>query len=123
MEPIIVSGSLAYDRIMKFPGKFREHFHSDKMHALSVSFVVDTLQESFGGTAGNIAYNLSLLKENPILLSAVGGDFKKYRDYLKNLGIGTSSTQLEERIATAVGHIITDDEDNQIAAFYAGALL
>lgn len=121
MESILVSGSIAYDRIMKFPGKFRDHFHVDKMHALSVSFVVNTLDESFGGTAGNIAYNLALLKQNPLLLCAVGGDFQKYRDHLQKAGVDVGTTQLEARIPTAVGHIITDDEDNQIAAFYAGA--
>jgi adenosine kinase len=122
MNPILVSGSLAYDRIMKFPGKFREHFHADKMHVLSVSFVVNTLEESFGGTAGNIAYNLALLREKPIIVSAVGGDFQKYREHLQKLGIDTNAMQLEIRIPTAVGHVITDDEDNQIAAFYAGAM-
>jgi len=122
MEPILISGSMAYDRIMKFPGRFGEHFHADKMHVLSVSFVVNTLEESFGGTAGNIAYNLALLHGKPVILAAVGGDFQKYRDYFEKRGIDTGDLQLEMRIATAVGHIITDDDDNQIAAFYAGAM-
>lgn len=122
MNSILISGSLAYDRIMKFPGKFKEHIHADKMHVLSVSFVVNTLEESFGGTAGNIAYSLSLLKESPTILSAIGGDFQHYREHLQKLEIRTDHLQLEIRIPTAVGHIITDDEDNQIAAFYAGAM-
>lgn len=122
MDSILVSGSIAYDRIMKFPGKFREHFHLEKMHALSVSFVVNTLDESFGGTAGNIAYNLALLKQNPQLLCAVGGDFQKYREHLQKVGVDLHTVQVEARIPSAVGHIITDDEDNQIAAFYAGAM-
>jgi adenosine kinase len=122
MNEILVSGSIAYDRIMKFPGKFKDHFHADKMHALSVSFAVTTLDESFGGTAGNIAYNLALLHEKPIVLAAVGGDFQKYREHWQKLGIDPSATQREMSIPTAVGHIITDDEDNQIAAFYPGAM-
>jgi adenosine kinase len=84
--------------------------------------VVTTLDESFGGTAGNIAYNLALLHEKPVVIAAVGGDFQKYRDHLQKLGIDTSATQREMSIPTAVAHIVTDDEDNQIAAFYAGAM-
>ncbi len=122
MNSVLVSGSIAYDRIMKFPGKFRDHFHADKLHALSVSFVVNTLEDTYGGTAGNIAYNLSLLKEKPIILAAVGGDFQKYREHLDKLSISTANLQIENRVATAVAHIVTDDEDNQIAAFYAGAM-
>jgi adenosine kinase len=122
MEPVLISGSLAYDRIMKFPGRFRDHFHADKMHVLSVSFVVNTLEESFGGTAGNIAYNLALLGGKPVIISAAGGDFAKYREHLQKIGIDTGDTQLEIRIPTAVGHVITDDEDNQITAFYVGAM-
>jgi adenosine kinase len=108
---------------MKFPGKFKEHMHVDKMHALSVSFVVNTLEESFGGTAGNIAYNLALLQCAPTILAAVGGDFEKYREHLQKLNVHhLDSLQIEERVPTAVAHIITDDDDNQIAAFYPGAL-
>src|SRR3954465_840757 len=98
MNHILVSGSLAYDRIMKFPGKFRDHFHADKMHVLSVSFVVNTLEDSYGGTAGNIAYSLALLHENPIIVSAVGGDFQKYREHLQKMNIDTGTLQLEMRI-------------------------
>jgi adenosine kinase len=122
MNPVIISGSMAYDRIMNFPGKFRDHIYADKMHALSVSFLVNTLEESFGGTAGNIAYSLALLKSSPIILAAVGGDFQKYRKHLQKHGILIDYLQLEERIPTAVAHVITDEEDNQIAAFYAGAM-
>jgi len=122
MDRVLISGSMAYDRIMKFPGKFKEHIHVDKIHALSVSFTVNTLEESFGGTAGNIAYNLALLGGDPLIISAVGGDFEKYREYLSGRGISLAGLQLELRVPTAVGHIITDDEDNQISAFYAGAM-
>lgn len=122
MHRILVSGSIAYDRIMNFPGTFKEHFQADKMHVLSVSFVVDSLDESFGGTAGNIAYNLSLLNETPVVMSSVGHDFKKYRDRFDELKIDTTSIQVSELIPTAVAHIITDESDNQISAFYPGAL-
>src|ERR1041385_6573529 len=122
MSTILISGSLAYDRIMNFPGSFKDHFHADKMHALSVSFVVNTLEQSFGGTAGNIAYNLSLLGEKPAILAAVGGDFGEYWDRLHQLGVNTETIQRESTIPTAVGHIITDADDNQITAFFAGAM-
>jgi adenosine kinase len=122
MSSILVSGSLAYDRIMAFPGKFREHIHEDKMHVLSVSFVVSTLQESFGGTAGNIAYTFSLLGQHPSVISTAGGDFGKYYDRLQQLGIHTQAIQRADDVPTATGHIITDAENNQITAFYIGAM-
>lgn len=122
MHNILVSGSVAYDRIMNFRGTFKEHFHPDKIHVLSVSFVVDSLEESYGGTAGNIAYNFYLLKQNPIVVSSAGHDFDKYREYFRTLGISTDSVQTSQLEATATAHVITDDEDNQIAAFYPGAL-
>lgn len=87
-----------------------------------MSFLVDSLEESFGGTAGNIAYNLALFGETPLILSSAGHDFDKYRDYFEKLHIPTDSVQLSELEPTAVAHIITDDEDNQISAFYPGAL-
>jgi adenosine kinase len=107
---------------MKFPGRFKDHFHTEKMHALSVSFVVNTMEETFGGTAGNIAYSLALLQASPAIIAAVGGDFAKYHEHFERLGISTAQTQLEPRVPTAVAHVITDDDDNQIAAFYPGAL-
>ncbi len=122
MARILVSGSIAYDRIMNFRGTFKEHFHPDKLHVLSVSFLVDSLEESFGGTAGNIAYNLSLLGEEPTILSVAGKDYDKYREYFRKCGISSESIQISELEPTAVAHVITDDEDNQISAFYPGAL-
>jgi len=122
MNRILVSGSLAYDRIMDFPGLFKDNFHPEKLHALSVSFLVDTLGESLGGTAGNIAYNLALLGEEPTLISCAGNDFEKYRAQFAKLGIDTASVQIESDVPTAVAHVITDTADNQITAFYAGAM-
>ena len=75
---ILVSGSLAYDRIMDFPGKFVDHLLPDKLHILNVCFMVGGLKEKFGGTAGNIAYNLALLGEKPLILAAAGQDFDRY---------------------------------------------
>ena len=121
-KKILVSGSLAYDRIMTFPGLFSDHLLPDKLHALSVSFTVDTLEQSFGGTAGNIAYGLSMLGETSALLAVAGKDFGVYDEWLKNCKIDTSSIQRETDVNTASAHIITDKADNQITAFYPGAL-
>lgn len=117
---IIVSGSVVYDRIMNFPGSFKEHILPEKVHILNVSFVVDRLKESFGGTAGNIAYNLSLLKESPIVLGIVGNDFSKYEKRLKKLKIDASQIKKVRGKLTASAHIITDQDDNQISSFCPG---
>lgn len=122
MNRILVSGSLAYDRIMDYPGLFKEHFHPEKVHVLSVSFLVDTLEESRGGTAGNIAYNLALLGEQPTLIASAGNDFEKYRAQFTKIGIDTESVQIESDVPTAVAHVITDTTDSQISAFYLGAM-
>ena len=118
---IIVSGSLAYDRIMDFPGRFREHILPDKIHLLNVSFVLEKFAEKFGGTAGNIAYNLRLLDEHPAVIGAVGRDFRPYFQHLSILDIDTRHIKSFNDEYTAVAHIITDLDDNQISAFYPGA--
>lgn len=121
-KTILVSGSLAYDRIMNFPDHFKNHIMPDKLHVLNVSFVVETVQERFGGTAGNIAYNLRLLGERPIIISALGEDGGRYREHLEREGIETSHIAIVSERKTAFAHIITDLDDNQISAFHAGAL-
>lgn len=121
MAHILVSGSLAYDHIMVFPGKFRDHFVPEKLHSLSVAFVVESLTASFGGTAGNIAYNLRLLNEHPHLLACVGNDFARYEEWLTQQGIDPSTIQKEPDVQTSAANIITDKEDSQITAFYPGA--
>ena len=83
---IFVTGSIAYDYIMVFPGRFRDHILPDKMHVLSVSFLVDSLTRLRGGTGANIAYNLGLLKERPVLVGSVGEDFAEYRSWLEGHG-------------------------------------
>ncbi len=117
---ILVSGSIAYDRIMVFPGLFRDHFLPEKMHALSVSFSIEKLTEGFGGTGGNIAYNLSLLGQQAVLCSAAGNDFERYREWLVGRGVEVGSIVISEK-PTAGAYVMTDMEDNQITAFHFGA--
>lgn len=123
MTTVLVSGSLAFDRIMDFPGLFRDHFVEGKLHNINVSFVVDHFDENRGGTAGNIAYNLALLNLSPRIVSAVGDDFASYRSALEAIGVNVSSVRVIPGEKTAAAHIITDKADNQITAFYPGALL
>lgn len=121
MAKILVSGSLAYDRIMDFPGFFSSHFVPEKLHTLSVSFEVEKFSENFGGCAGNIAYNLALLGEEPVILSTAGKDFEKYDAYLKERKIDTESIHRDGKDLTSSAYIMTDKADNQITAFYPGA--
>lgn len=121
MPKILVSGSLAYDRIMDFPGLFKDHFLPDKLHNLNISFNVESLEEHFGGTAGNIAYNLALLGKKPTILSNAGSDFKKYAEHLDKQGILLESIPLIQDQLTSSAFIITDMGDNQITAFHMGA--
>lgn len=106
---------------MDFPGKFRDHFLPDKLHSISVGFPVSTPVEQFGGTAGNIAYTLSLLGEHPEIIGSVGSDFSSFREHLLKHGIGTESVQVIEDGSTASAYTITDEDDNQISAFSGGA--
>jgi adenosine kinase len=107
---------------MVFPGKFRDHILADKMHVLSVSFLVDSLKRWRGGTGANIAYNLALLGEKPVLVGTVGDDFSDYRLLLESKGVDTSGTKLIAGDSTASCFINTDLQDNQITAFYPGAM-
>lgn len=118
---IFVSGSLAYDRIMDFSGRFRDHILPEKIHILNVSFVVDKIKEGFGGTAGNIAYNLALLGEKPKVLGVVGDDFGKYKKWLSEKNVDISKIKIASGSLTAAAHIMTDQDDNQISAFYPGS--
>jgi len=119
---ILVSGSLAYDRIMDFPGKFAEHILPEKIHILNVCFVIEDMRENFGGTAGNIAYALSLLGENPTVIAAAGRDFGPYREWLHKNSISTRYVTLIQEVLTAGAYITTDKADNQITAFNPGAM-
>ena len=111
---IFVSGSLALDRIMDFPGRFSDHILPEKVHELNVSFNVDGMVERFGGTAGNIAYALSLLDEKPTVLATIGHDYERYFQWLKRNGISTDSIRIVEEKFTASAYIITDQAGNQI---------
>ena len=119
---IFVSGSLALDRIMDFPGRFSDHILPEKVHELNVSFNVDGMVERFGGTAGNIAYALSLLDEKPTVLATIGHDYERYFQWLKRNGISTDSIRIVEEEFTASAYIITDQAGNQITAFNSGAM-
>lgn len=119
---ILVSGSLAYDRIMDYPGRFRDSILPDKIHSLNVSFTVTDLRESFGGTAGNIAYNLALLGHQPVVAAAAGRDFEPYRRWLKRHRVDDRVIRLVPSQPTASVTIITDRDDNQISGFYVGAM-
>lgn len=119
---IYISGSLAYDRIMNFPGKFADHILPEKIHILNVCFLIDRLEEKRGGTAGNIAYSLALLGEKPLILGCVGKDFDRYADVLTGLGLPMDGIRRLEDQFTAGAYITTDQTDNQITGFNPAAM-
>jgi len=119
---IIVSGSLAYDRIMDFPGHFSDHILPDKIHALNVCFQVDGMKEKFGGTAGNIAYALTLMGERPAISATIGRDYHQYFKWLAKNGISNETIKIVEDEFTASAYITTDKADNQITGFNPGAM-
>jgi adenosine kinase len=119
---IFISGSLAYDRIMDFPGHFKDHILPDKIHILNVCFTVNGMDEKFGGTAGNIAYSLALLGERPTILATAGKDFDTYRSWLNRHGLTTEGIVDIEEEFTASAYITTDKRDNQITGFNPGAM-
>ncbi len=119
---ILVSGSVALDHIMVFPDRFRHHILPDKLHILNVSFNIESLKTHFGGVAGNIAFHLRLLGEEPRILAAVGSDFSTYARWLDRHGIDRSGIVVLDDVRTAQGFVTTDLDDNQIWAFYVGAM-
>jgi adenosine kinase len=119
---IIVTGSLAYDRIMDFPGKFSDHILPEKIHVLNVCFQVSGMKEKFGGTAGNIAYALTLMGEKPLISATIGHDYDKYFKWLAKNGISTEGIRIIEEEFTAGAYITTDQADNQITGFNPGAM-
>src|ERR1700734_1768284 len=119
---VFVTGSIAYDYIMVFPGRFRDHILPDKMHVLSVSFLVDSLTRLRGGTGANICFNLGLVGENPFLVGTVGEDFAEYRAWLEGHGVDCRTVKVITGDHTASCFINTDLQDNQITAFYPGAM-
>lgn len=119
---ILVSGSLAYDRIMSFPGSFADHILPDKIHILNVCFLVEGIEEKFGGTAGNIAYCLRLLGENPTIVATAGKDFAAYEAWLRHCGLTLDGIRRVNSEFTAGAYITTDKADNQITGFNPGAM-
>ena len=119
----LVCGSLAFDTITVFPGRFADQILPEQLHILNVSFLVPTLRREFGGCAGNIAYTLKLLGGEPVVLAALGNDGASYLDHLKRLGISTDSVHVAADNYTAQAIIITDAANNQITAFHPGAMM
>ena len=119
---IYISGSLAYDRIMDFPGRFSDHILPDKIHILNVCFTVNGMVEKFGGTAGNVAYSLSLLGERPVIVAAIGKDYGTYFAWLRQNGLPLDGIRIVEDEFTAGAYITTDKADNQITGFNPGAM-
>ena len=119
---ILVSGSLAIDRIMTFPGRFGDHIMPDRLHQINLSFTVDGFNAYFGGTAGNIAYSLAMLGQTPRLIAAIGHDYRDYFTRLADNGIPTDDVRIVDDEATASAFIVTDLSDNQITGFNPGAM-
>lgn len=121
--PALICGSLAYDTIMVFPERFKDHILPDKVHMLNVSFLVPEMRREFGGVAGNIAYNLKMLGGDPYPMGTVGDDFSAYELHLRTLGISTRYVRHLEGEFTPQAFITTDLDDNQITAFHPGAMM
>jgi adenosine kinase len=119
---IIVTGSIAFDYLMSFPGKFTEHFLPEHMSRVSLSFLVDSMDKRRGGCAPNIAYTLALLGERPRLMATAGQDFPEYRAWLEAAGVDTSLVKDVPGKFTASFFCSTDEASNQIASFYTGAM-
>jgi len=122
MKKILVTGSIAYDTIMVFPDRFRNHLLADQLHILNVCFLTPEMRREYGGTAGNIAYNLKLLGEDALVMATVGEDIQPYLQRFEALGIGTRPLRRIPGQFTAQAFITTDLDDNQITAFHPGAM-
>ncbi len=119
---ILVSGSVALDHIMVFPDRFKDHILPDKLHILNVSFNIDSLKTHFGGVAGNIGFLLRRLGADPHIVATVGSDFGPYAEWLDRHGVRRDGIRIFEDVRTAQGFVTTDLDDNQIWAFYEGAM-
>jgi len=119
---VVVTGSVAFDYLMRFPGRFTEHILPDQLEHISLSFLVDEMLRRRGGTAANIAYTLALLEERPRLMATVGRDFGDYRAALEAVGVDTELAHEENDVYTASFFVNSDLDGNQIASFYAGAM-
>lgn len=119
---ILICGSLAYDTIMVFEDRFKHHILPEKIHILNVAFLVPEMRREFGGTAGNIAYNLRLLDGNPLIMATVGEDFASYAEWLHTNRLDTTHVKTIADSYTAQAFITTDLDGNQITAFHPGAM-
>jgi adenosine kinase len=122
VNKIAVTGSLAFDLIMDFPGYFKDHILPEKLHVINISFLVGDLKKQRGGCAANIAYTLALLGQKPRVVAAAGNDFSEYEQWLRHRGVDTAGIRLFDDISTASCYITTDRADNQITGFYPGAM-
>jgi adenosine kinase len=120
--PALICGSLAYDTITNFPGRFSQQILPDQVHILNVSFLVPTLRRDFGGCAGNIAYSLYQLGGEPVVMATLGADGQDYLERLRSWGVSTAHVRVIENTYTAQAIIITDADNNQITAFHPGAM-
>ena len=118
----LICGSMAYDNIMVFPGRFKEHILPDQLHILNVAFLVPEMRKELGGCAGNIAYNLRMLGGDPLIMATVGLDFDAYRERLGAQGLDERFIRTVDDTLTAQAYITTDLDDNQITAFHPGAM-
>ena len=118
----LICGSMAYDTIMVFPDKFKHHILPEQVHILNVAFLVPELRREYGGCAGNIAYNLKLLGDEPLIMATVGKDFTPYAQWLGYCGLRQDHIKVLEQHYTAQAYITTDLDDNQITAFHPGAM-
>lgn len=119
---VIVTGSIAYDYLMRFPGKFTDYFIQEAIQRVSLSFLVDEMSRHWGGNGANIAYNMALLGMTPRLFATAGRDFPPYREWLESVGVDTSTVRQIDEVFTASFFANTDLDNNQIASFYTGAM-
>ena len=118
----LICGSMAYDTVMVFEGRFRDHILPDRLHVLNVSFLAPSMRRNFGGCAGNIAYNLQLLGGDGLIMATVGHDFAPYAEWLERSGLPLTHVLIVADQFTAQAYITTDLENNQITAFHPGAM-
>ena len=118
----LICGSIAYDTVMVFPGRFRDHILPDRIHMLNVAFLVPSMNRNFGGCAGNIAYNLGLLGTEAAAMATVGRDFDPYERWMNERAMSRKYLQVLDSEYTAQAFITTDLDDNQITAFHPGAM-
>jgi adenosine kinase len=121
-KKIVITGSIAFDYLMRYPGQFREMLIEENLDSISVSFLVDEMTRHRGGIAPNIAYTMALLGERPVVVGSAGQDFHEYRAFLEEIGVDTSGVRIHDDLFTASFFVTTDRDNNQIASFYTGAM-